>query len=215
MLFIVIAHTMYTLRTSTQWHTDCHRMIFSDRQPFSRDFSLAGSGSAGFRSCFWFRARPPSGSGCVSLQLQHTTPYKLPPGSPSSTSLLLLLLFIGFYLQESSLIVVIYRIHSLTSPQFPCDMNDPSTEPSLPPRSSPRSRLSISEHRRSALAGLNSNMADSTMGESDPRSSSRTRASNGGSPILATTGDPHHHHRTPSLGELHQELEQEQEAQVV
>ena len=28
------------------------------------------------------------------------------------------------------------------------------------------------------------------------------------------TGDPHHH-RAPSLGELHQELEQEQEAQVV
>lgn len=35
----------------------------------------------------------------------------------------------------------------------------------------------------------------------------------GGSPIIAT-GDPHHQ-RAPSLGELHQELEQEQEAQVV
>ena len=35
----------------------------------------------------------------------------------------------------------------------------------------------------------------------------------GGSPIIGT-GDPHHQ-RTPSLGELHQELEQEQEAQVV
>lgn len=34
----------------------------------------------------------------------------------------------------------------------------------------------------------------------------------GGSPTIAT-GDPHHH-RTPSLGEIHQELEQEQEAQV-
>jgi len=33
-----------------------------------------------------------------------------------------------------------------------------------------------------------------------------------GSPIVAT-GDPHHN-RAPSLGELHQELEQEQEAQV-
>lgn len=34
-----------------------------------------------------------------------------------------------------------------------------------------------------------------------------------GSPM---TGDPHHLHlRTPSLGEIHQELEQEQEAQVV
>lgn len=34
-----------------------------------------------------------------------------------------------------------------------------------------------------------------------------------GSPIIAT-GDPHHQ-RAPSLGEIHQELEQEQEAQVV
>ena len=36
----------------------------------------------------------------------------------------------------------------------------------------------------------------------------------GGSSIIAT-GDPHHHQRNPSLGEIHQELEQEQEAQVV
>ena len=35
----------------------------------------------------------------------------------------------------------------------------------------------------------------------------------GGTPTIAT-GDPHHQ-RTPSLGEIHQELEQEQEAQVV
>jgi hypothetical protein len=34
-----------------------------------------------------------------------------------------------------------------------------------------------------------------------------------GSPIVST-GDPHHF-RSPSLGEIHQELEQEQEAQVV
>ena len=34
-----------------------------------------------------------------------------------------------------------------------------------------------------------------------------------GSPIISG-GDPHHF-RTPSLGEIHQELEQEQEAQVV
>jgi hypothetical protein len=34
-----------------------------------------------------------------------------------------------------------------------------------------------------------------------------------GSPIISS-GDPHHY-RTPSLGEIHQELEQEQEAQVV
>ena len=35
----------------------------------------------------------------------------------------------------------------------------------------------------------------------------------GGTPAIAT-GDPHHQ-RAPSLGEIHQELEQEQEAQVV
>lgn len=34
-----------------------------------------------------------------------------------------------------------------------------------------------------------------------------------GSPRILPTGDPHHH-RAPSLGELHQELEAEQEAQV-
>lgn len=31
---------------------------------------------------------------------------------------------------------------------------------------------------------------------------------------LMMAGDPHHHNRAPSLGELHQELEAEQEAQV-
>jgi hypothetical protein len=35
-----------------------------------------------------------------------------------------------------------------------------------------------------------------------------------GSPVNIMSGDPHHF-RTPSLGEIHQELEQEQEAQVV
>lgn len=95
-----------------------------------------------------------------------------------------------------------------------------NTTTDLPTRSSPRGRLSVSDHRRSALAGLNSTTGEPALGDahlphSDPRSSSRNHASNGGSPILASTGDPHHHQRTPSLGELHQELEQEQEAQVV
>lgn len=40
----------------------------------------------------------------------------------------------------------------------------------------------------------------------------RTTSPQGVSPLLATA-DPHHR-RTPSLGELHQQLEQEQEAQV-
>lgn len=45
------------------------------------------------------------------------------------------------------------------------------------------------------------------------RAGSPTTSSMAGSPVLTMRGDPHHN-RTPSLGELHQELEQEQEAQV-
>ncbi|KAL1954434.1 hypothetical protein VTO42DRAFT_1158 [Malbranchea cinnamomea] len=79
------------------------------------------------------------------------------------------------------------------------------------------------ERRRSTVA-MNLSLNDPTLpgpGElssSDHRSSIgqsfRTASSSSlaGSPVVAT-GDPHHH-RTPSLGELHQELEQEQEAQV-
>lgn len=50
----------------------------------------------------------------------------------------------------------------------------------------------------------------------DPHAGSYTNASPSslsGSPIISS-GDPHHY-RNPSLGEIHQELEQEQEAQVV
>ena len=98
-----------------------------------------------------------------------------------------------------------------------------SNPPDLP------SRLS-SDHHRSGLAGLNANIGEPATGDtslppaaaaaaapSDPWASPRDRLSIGDSPILAanSTSDPHHHHRTPSLGELHQELEQEQEAQVV
>ncbi|EAW14110.1 uncharacterized protein ACLA_071430 [Aspergillus clavatus NRRL 1] len=83
-------------------------------------------------------------------------------------------------------------------------------------RASPRTRLSISEHRRPT----NPNLSESSAGDfpsPDHRSSLshafRTASPTiGGSPIFATA-DPHHQ-RTPSLGELHQELEQEQEAQV-
>ena len=91
-----------------------------------------------------------------------------------------------------------------------------------------RSRVSpqigSSERRRSNVAmslSLN-NPALPAPGElqpSDPRSSIghtfRTSSPQtiGRSPTIAT-GDPHHQ-RAPSLGELHQELEQEQEAQVV
>lgn len=88
-------------------------------------------------------------------------------------------------------------------------------------------RLSVSERRRSA-AGMALNLNEATgVGSgsltenpwSDHRSSmghafrTASPTSHGGSPIFATA-DPHHQ-RAPSLGELHQELEQEQEAQVV
>ena len=88
-------------------------------------------------------------------------------------------------------------------------------------------RLSVSERRRSA-AGMALNLNEVTgVGSgsltenpwSDHRSSmghafrTASPTSHGGSPIFATA-DPHHQ-RAPSLGELHQELEQEQEAQVV
>ncbi|KAE8376421.1 hypothetical protein BDV26DRAFT_234231 [Aspergillus bertholletiae] len=92
------------------------------------------------------------------------------------------------------------------------------------PSRSSRSGVPGPERRRSA-AGANFNLNNNeptgdSMAPSDHRSSLgphglRTSSSSslGGSPIIAT-GDPHHQ-RAPSLGELHQELEQEQEAQVV
>ena len=87
-----------------------------------------------------------------------------------------------------------------------------------PSHGSPRAdRSSVSERRRS---GPNLNLNESAISDfppSDHRSMHAYRTASptsiGGSPIIGT-GDPHHQ-RTPSLGELHQELEQEQEAQVV
>ena len=74
------------------------------------------------------------------------------------------------------------------------------------------------ERRRSTVA-MNLNLNDPTLpapGElatGGDRRPSIGSISRGASP-RQLGGDPHHH-RTPSLGELHQELEQEQEAQVV
>ncbi|PYH94622.1 hypothetical protein BO71DRAFT_325139 [Aspergillus ellipticus CBS 707.79] len=100
----------------------------------------------------------------------------------------------------------------------------------LPHRPSHNHRTSMtgSERRRSAagsssiLNNGNTNASDSASGEPplaphDHRTSlghNALRASSpyGGNPTVAV-GDPHHQ-RAPSLGELHQELEQEQEAQV-
>ena len=88
---------------------------------------------------------------------------------------------------------------------------------------SPRLDRQTSERRRSQVA-MNLNLNDPTMpgpGElasSDRRSSignafsTASPQSIGGRNTLAT-GDPHHH-RQPSLGDIHNELEQEQEAQV-
>ena len=71
------------------------------------------------------------------------------------------------------------------------NLNDPTT-PGPGEMQSPDRRPSMTQQLRTA----------------SPHSLSR-------SPTMPTRGDPHHHHRAPSLGELHQELEQEQEAQVV
>ncbi|KAL4879171.1 hypothetical protein BJY04DRAFT_104058 [Aspergillus karnatakaensis] len=92
----------------------------------------------------------------------------------------------------------------------------------LPRRHHP---IAVSERRRSGNLNLNSgnnSYSESGIGEmpspSEHRSSfghglrTSSPSNLGGSPIIGT-GDPHHQ-RAPSLGELHQELEQEQEAQV-
>lgn len=98
-----------------------------------------------------------------------------------------------------------------------------SRRSSLSNRGSPRLGRMPSDRRRSQVA-VNLNLNDPTLpspGElssSDPRvgmSHSFASASPptiGGRSAIAT-GDPHHQ-RQPSLGEIHNELEQEQEAQV-
>ncbi|WEW57188.1 hypothetical protein PRK78_002650 [Emydomyces testavorans] len=91
-------------------------------------------------------------------------------------------------------------------------------------RSSTRSpQANRAAERRRSVVAMNLNFNDPTipgpgeLSSSDHRSSLRGSFTHSppsfvGSPAMAT-GDPHHH-RTPSLGEIHQELEQEQEAQV-
>lgn len=95
----------------------------------------------------------------------------------------------------------------------------PQSQPP-PPHASARSplastraaRVSVSEQHRSANGPghVPTPERSGTVGHAIRTASP---SSVGSSP--AAIGDPHHHHRTPSLGELHQELEQEQEAQVV
>ncbi|EXJ70997.1 uncharacterized protein A1O5_05990 [Cladophialophora psammophila CBS 110553] len=98
-----------------------------------------------------------------------------------------------------------------------------SRRSSLSNRGSPRLGRMPSDRRRSQVA-INLNLNDPTipspgeLSSSDPRigfGHSYTSASPptiGGRAAIAT-GDPHHQ-RQPSLGEIHNELEQEQEAQV-
>lgn len=102
-------------------------------------------------------------------------------------------------------------------------LNNPSSSSTMtsepPHRHHP---ATVSERRRSGNLHINSSLISSgEPGTGDASSPPEHRSSighgpnRGGSPVNPVIGDPHHHHRTPSLGELHQELEQEQEAQVV
>lgn len=87
------------------------------------------------------------------------------------------------------------------------------------------STQAVRNERRRSIVMMNLNLNDPSLPGPGELQSSDHRASIGhsfstssphsigGSPIIGT-GDPHHQ-RAPSLGEIHQELEQEQEAQVV
>ncbi|KAJ5113139.1 hypothetical protein N7456_001673 [Penicillium angulare] len=113
-----------------------------------------------------------------------------------------------------------------TAPAPTTSSNNTTISP-RPSRGSSVGRLSVSGRRQSA-AGMNTHQNEgptaTTPGShsegpwSEHRSSighafrTASPTSHGGSPVFATA-DPHHQ-RAPSLGELHQELEQEQEAQV-
>jgi hypothetical protein len=89
-------------------------------------------------------------------------------------------------------------------------------------RGSPRTGRASS--RRTSTVAMNLNLNDSSLPSPGELSSSDHRSSLGhfaaaspsaiGGHTSIATGDPHHHSRNPSLGEIHQELEQEQEAQV-
>ncbi|EXJ90686.1 hypothetical protein A1O1_03790 [Capronia coronata CBS 617.96] len=98
-----------------------------------------------------------------------------------------------------------------------------SRRSSLSNRGSPRLGRMPSDRRRSQVAmGLNLNdptlPSPGELSNSDPRINlghsfvSASPATIGGRSAIAT-GDPHHQ-RQPSLGDIHNELEQEQEAQV-
>ncbi|KAK5044527.1 hypothetical protein LTR84_010738 [Exophiala bonariae] len=103
-----------------------------------------------------------------------------------------------------------------------------SRRSSLSNRGSPRLGRMPSDRRRSQVA-MNLNLNDPAipspgeLSSSDPRAnfterlphsfSSASPTTIAGRPTIST-GDPHHHQRQPSLGDVHNALEQEQEAQV-
>ncbi|KAL4820212.1 hypothetical protein BDW67DRAFT_153695 [Aspergillus spinulosporus] len=85
----------------------------------------------------------------------------------------------------------------------------------LPHRHHP---ISVLERRRSGNVNVNSsgNRHSESIGDNpsaSPSDGPRSNILNFAASPVSGFGDPHHH-RAPSLGELHQELEQEQEAQV-
>ncbi|KAL6237293.1 hypothetical protein BDW75DRAFT_85587 [Aspergillus navahoensis] len=85
----------------------------------------------------------------------------------------------------------------------------------LPHRHHP---ISVPERRRSGNVNVSSsnNRYSEPIGDipsASPSDGHRTNIFNFAVSPVSGFGDPHHH-RAPSLGELHQELEQEQEAQV-
>ncbi|KAL2833043.1 hypothetical protein BDW59DRAFT_139089 [Aspergillus cavernicola] len=112
------------------------------------------------------------------------------------------------------------------SNNHPSNNGTSTTTADVPRRHHPMVPISGSERRRSSNLNLSSTSNNSynepSIGDmpspSDHRSSighglrTSSPSNIGGSPVIGT-GDPHHQ-RAPSLGELHQELEQEQEAQV-
>ncbi|KAL5362541.1 hypothetical protein BJX96DRAFT_177242 [Aspergillus floccosus] len=111
---------------------------------------------------------------------------------------------------------------NLSQPRSSANMNGSSNQSPMNRRGNPRGPRRYSatpweivdiERRRSA-GGDGEPIDDPVPSSDNHRHVFRTSSpsSLGGSPII-TTGDPHHQ-RAPSLGELHQELENEQEAQV-
>jgi hypothetical protein len=89
----------------------------------------------------------------------------------------------------------------------------PAPAPPRPERQRPSAAMALNLHHSSSAGGEAT--AGGASGEPQRAVSNplRTASPQNLSPLLPMA-DPHHR-RTPSLGELHQQLEQEQEAQVV